>query len=339
MAARRGVFLVNLGSPDSTSVEDVRKYLDEFLMDERVIDIPWMLRRLVISCFVLPSRPKKSAHAYDNIWTPEGSPLLVTSRKLQAALAERVRMPVALGMRYGNPSIRSGLEELLRERGLEEIFLIPLYPHYAMSSFETVVVKVREELQALGARVRLAVKDPFYNDPLYIEALAETLRPYAQAEWDHVLFSYHGVPKRHLSKGDPSRAHCMKVEDCCRQPCPVQAVCYRHQCVETTRLLAEYLKLPAERVTTSFQSRFGPEEWCTPYTDETIADLARRGVRRLVVICPAFVADCLETLEEIGMQGKETFLEHGGEDFSLVPCLNVHPRWVETLAAWCQRLR
>jgi ferrochelatase len=339
MSARRALFLVNLGSPDSTSIPDVRRYLDEFLMDERVIDVPWLLRRFIISCFILPFRPKKSAHAYSNIWTPEGSPLIITSRRLQAAVAERVPMKVGLGMRYGNPSIRHGLEELLQDKSLEEIFMIPLYPHYAMSSFETVVVKAREEMRAIGSSVTLTVIDPFYKDPLYLDALEASIRPYLEAPWDHFLFSYHGVPRRHLLKGDPSKAHCMKVERCCEQPCAVHAVCYRHQCVETTRHLVERLGIPQGKYTTSFQSRLGNEEWCMPYTDETIAALARSGVKRLVVACPAFVADCLETIEEIGIEGKETFLENGGEEFRLVPCLNTHPRWVDALAAWSTRPR
>jgi len=339
MPARRALFLVNLGSPDSTSIPDVRRYLDEFLMDERVIDVPWLLRRFIISCFILPFRPKKSAHAYESIWTAEGSPLITTSRKLQSAVAERIPLKVGLGMRYGTPSIRAGLEELLQDASLEEIFMIPLYPHYAMSSFETVVVKAREELQALGSKARLTVIDPFYNDPLYLDALEASIRPHLEQPWDHFLFSYHGVPRRHLLKGDPSKAHCMKVPQCCETPCAVHPVCYRHQCVQTTLSLVQRLGIPREKFTTSFQSRLGSEEWCVPYTDETIEALARSGVKRLVVACPAFVSDCLETIEEIGGEGRENFLEHGGEDFRLVPCLNTHPRWIDALAAWSTRER
>lgn len=335
--SRRAVFLVNLGSPDSTAVPDVRRYLDEFLMDERVIDVPWLLRRFIISCFILPFRPKKSAHAYETIWTPEGSPLIVTSRKVRHDLAARIPLKVGLGMRYGKPSIRQGLEELLADSALEEIFMIPLYPHYAMSSFETVVVKAREDLAALGSKVKLTVIDPFFDDPLYLDALEATIRPHLEAPWDHFLFSYHGVPKRHLLKGDPSKAHCMKVADCCNTPCAVHAVCYRHQCVETTNALVRRLGIPREKWTTSFQSRLGSEEWCVPYTDQTIEKLARDGVKRLVVACPAFVSDCLETIEEIGGEGREIFLEHGGEEFRLVPCLNDHPRWIDALAAWSTR--
>jgi len=334
MSSRRAVFLVNLGSPDSTSIPDVRRYLNEFLMDERVIDVPWALRRFIISCFILPFRPKKSAHAYENIWTPEGSPLVVTSRKLQKLLGEKIPLPVGLGMRYGNPSIRRGLEELLKDSSLTEIFMIPLYPHYAMSSFESVVVKAREEIKALGSRVALKVIHPFYDDPLYLDALETSIRPHLEQPWDHILFSYHGIPKRHLLKGDPSKAHCMKVEDCCNVDCAVHKVCYRHQSVHTTQSMVQRLGIPPEKYTTSFQSRLGSEEWCVPYTDQTITRLAQSGIKKLVVLCPAFVSDCLETIEEIGMEGRDNFLEHGGEEFRLIPCLNEHPKWVDALAAW-----
>lgn len=334
MPPRRAVFLVNLGSPDSTSIPDVRNYLDEFLMDERVIDVPWLLRRIILSCFILPFRPKKSAHAYENIWTPEGSPLVVTSKKLQKLLADRIPHKVGLGMRYGNPSIRRGLEELLEDSALEEIFMIPLYPHYAMSSFETVVVKAREEMKALRSKVKLRIIDPFYDDPLYLDALEASIRPHLEQPWDHFLFSYHGIPKRHLLKGDPSKAHCMRVDDCCNADSVVHKVCYRAQSIHTTRSMVQRLGLPAGKYSTSFQSRLGSEEWCVPYTDKTLTQLAQNGVKRLVVACPAFVSDCLETIEEIGMEGRDNFLSHGGEDFRLVPCLNEHPKWVDALAKW-----
>ena len=335
MANKRGILLVNLGSPDSTSVSDVRRYLREFLMDERVIDYPFLLRWIIINCFVLPTRPHRSAEAYSRIWRTDGSPLVSSSKKLGSLLQSQLNLPVSLGMRYGNPSILSALKELRKNSpDLEEILLFPLYPHYAMASYETVVVKTRDDLAALGWKVQLTVLPPFYNQPAYLDAMEATLRPALQQPYDHVLFSYHGIPVRHLKKGDCTGIHCLQHPDCCHTPSVVHANCYRHQSLYTTDAMARRCGLKPGTYSSSFQSRFGREIWCTPYTDAELIRLAKSGVKRLVVLCPAFVTDCLETLEEIGMAGKESFLEHGGESFTLVPCLNEDPKWIEALKAW-----
>ncbi len=332
-STRSAVLLVNLGSPASPSVPDVREYLREFLSDPRVIDGPPLLRWFVVNCCVLPFRPKNSAEAYHSIWTAEGSPLLVSSHRLREKLQESVHMPVALAMRYGEPSIPSVVAGLARGK-IDHIFLIPLYPHYAMSSFESVVVRVRECLAELAPHVQLTVQPPFFEEPQYIKALAESTRPWLDRGFDHLLASYHGVPERHLRKTDPTGRHCLASADCCEGANPVHAVCYRAQTLRTTRAFALAAGLPPDRVSISYQSRLGRDPWLTPYTDFELARLAQSGVRRLLVICPAFVSDCLETLEEIRIRGRETFLAAGGSEFEQIPCLNEHPAWIQALASY-----
>jgi ferrochelatase len=336
--ARRAILLGNLGSPDSPEVADVRRYLDEFLMDGRVLDMPWPLRRLIVSAFILPKRPQASAHAYRSIWWDEGSPLVVLSRRLAAAVQERVDEPVALCMRYGNPSTETGVLEILERAGedLEEILFVPLYPHYAMSTVETAVVDARAAVARLAPRVRLAVLPPFFDHPRYIEALAESARPHLADGYDHLLFSYHGLPERHLRKTDPTGKHCLRSDGCCASPSRAFQTCYRAQVLRTTAAFVEHAGIPPERHGVAFQSRLGRDQWLEPTTEGEIRRLAHEGVKKLLVICPAFVSDCLETLEEIGMRGKEVFLAEGGESFAQIPCLNDHPLWVEALAGWCR---
>lgn len=328
--AKQAVLLVNLGSPDSTSVPDVRAYLKEFLGDERVIDVPFV-RKFIIPAFVLTTRPKQSAHAYEAVWTDEGSPLIVVSQEQHRLLDEHQDLPVYLAMRYANPSIPDVLEQIVKD-GVDHLFLIPLYPQYAMSSYETVVVRVMEAAAQVAPRMRVDTLQPFYDHPEYIEALRTVTAPHLEAPFDKLLFSFHGVPERQVKKSDPSRAHCLQVNGCCDIANPAHRTCYRHQCFTSARLLADSLGLASDQWTVSFQSRLLRDPWLGPYTDATIERLAREGVRRLRVICPAFVTDCLETLEEIAIQGKETFVEAGGEDFELIPCLNDHPAWVDFLA-------
>lgn len=330
---RRGILLANLGTPASPAVADVRRYLGEFLMDRHVLDVPWLLRKLIVSCFILPFRPKNSAEAYASIWTSEGSPLLLESEALKQALGSSLddEMPVALGMRYGEPSLASAVAEL-RDAGVDEILLVALYPQHAAST-RTTCIEAVEAL--LPAGVRLTVLPPFYNDPQYIDALAASVRPYLAEDWDHLLLSYHGLPERHLTKADPTGSHCLQSGHCCETPSPAQATCYRHQVYATSSALQAALELPNERVTTSFQSRLGRLPWLTPYTDQVLKELPTRGVQKLLVACPAFVADNLETLEEIAIQGEETFIEAGGESLTMVPCLNADPAWVQVLADWC----
>ncbi|HWL53261.1 MAG TPA: ferrochelatase [Chthoniobacteraceae bacterium] len=327
---RKAVLLVNLGSPDSPAVPDVRRYLREFLMDGRVIDAPWPIRFGIVHFTILPKRPHASSHAYQSIWTEEGSPLIVISQRLRAALQARVEIPVELAMRYRNPSIAAAVRKLAG-LGTEELLLIPLFPHYAMSSYETAVEAARAELARNAPSIRLRVAPPYYDAPDYLHALSESAAPFLEEPFDHLLFSFHGLPERHLRKADPTGSHCLKTANCCEAPSPAHATCYRAQCLATVRAFLARQPVPKAKVSVAFQSRLGKEPWMLPYTDREIARRARAGVKRLVILSPAFVADCLETLEELGIQGRNAFLEAGGERFTLVPCLNDHPLWVTAL--------
>ena len=336
----RAVLLVNLGSPDSPSVPDVRRYLREFLGDERVIDIPAPLRWLLLEGVILRTRPQKSAHAYSTIWTPEGSPLMRTSVSVQKKLSRAIgaETPVYLAMRYGKPSIEDVVAQIVAD-GIEELLLIPQYPHFAMSSWETVEVRVREEIAAQAPALRLACVAPFYADEDYIEALYAVSAPYLAQPHDHVLFSYHGVPVRHLRKYGCTRGQSAHVGGCCPPGSPSHATCYRAHVFATTQWFAARANLPEDRYSVSFQSRLAGEPWCEPFTDTTLAGLPARGVKRLLVMCPAFVADCLETLEEISGAGRETFLAAGGESFTQIPCLNDQAPYIDFLAGRVARWR
>ncbi len=330
--SKRGLLLINLGSPDSTAVADVRKYLGEFLMDERVIDTPWLIRWCVVNLAILPSRPKQSAEAYEKIWLPDGSPLVVTSRHVQEELQRRFGddLVVELAMRYQSPSIASAITNL-KEQGVMELLIFPLFPHYAMSSFETAVVRTQEIVASMAPEMKLSIIKPYYDDPDYIEALVASAAPYLQSDYDHLLFSFHGLPERHLRKSDPTGSHCLTTPNCCDVPCSTHATCYRAQCYATVREFVSKAGLLPDQYSVAFQSRLGRDPWLKPYTDFELTRLAEKGVKKMLVICPAFVSDCLETLEEIAMRGKEIFQESGGEELTLIPCMNEHPRWLDAL--------
>lgn len=324
----KAILLVNLGSPDSPSVPDVRRYLNEFLMDGRVIDVAWPIRRFVVG-MILIKRPHESGEAYEKIWTKDGSPLVVSSRNVQKLLQARVSVPVELAMRYQNPSIESAVKKLA-DKGVTETLLIPLFPHYAMSSYETAVVRVEEVAKKLAPQMKLTVQPPYYDHPDYIEALVASAKDYLK-DYDHLLFSYHGIPERHLHKSDPTGCHCLKVENCCEVASPAHATCYRAQCFATTREFVRLAGVPKEKYSVSFQSRLGKDPWLKPYTDYELARLPNEGKKRMLVICPAFVSDCLETIEEIGMRGCEEFMAGNGKEFTRIPCMNEHPAWVAAL--------
>lgn len=330
--SKQGILLINLGSPDSTSVADVRKYLREFLMDPRVLDTPWPVRWCVVNLAILPSRPVQSAEAYEKVWTKDGSPLVVTSRNVQRELQSRFgpSTPVGLAMRYQNPSIESAIGQL-RDEGVTDLFVFPLFPHYAMSSFETAVVRTAEVAARLAPRMKLKNAKPYYNDPAYVAALSASAAAFLDEGYDHLLFSFHGLPERHLRKADPTGCHCLAAPDCCETPSPAHPTCYRAQCFATVRAFVEAAGVPAAKYSVAFQSRLGRDPWLKPYTDFEFTRLAESGVKKLLVICPAFVSDCLETLEEIAMRGREIFLEAGGREFELIPCMNEDPRWLDAL--------
>jgi ferrochelatase len=332
---RRAVLLVNLGSPASPSTPDVRDYLDEFLMDPYVLDVPWLVRAALVRGLILRTRPAKSAEAYAKIWTAAGSPLVTISQATRELLETQMGIPVGLAMRYGEPSIAHGIDELFARTGeLDELVVVPLYPHYAMASTTTVEAAVERELEARGVPYRFVA--PFYDDPGYLDALAARVRGALPDDAQFLLFSYHGIPQRHVRKMDPTGAHCLRSGDCCARSSPAWATCYRHQVLATMNGIAQRLGLSADRYGFAFQSRLGGG-WLEPFTDKELALLPARGVTRLAVVCPSFVADCLETLEEMELRGRETFLAAGGEAFTYIPCLNEEPAWIEALAAVCRK--
>jgi len=331
---KRAIILMNLGSPDSTATPDVHRYLMEFLMDKRVIDYPWLFRKILVGGLIVPFRAKKSAEAYETIWTKEGSPLIVLTQQLQAALQPLVADPVEIAMRYGNPSMEDAYRRLLKKvPDLEEVIAIPLYPHYAMASYETAVEYAQEIHRRNKYSFRLDFIRPFFDESHYLNALAEHIRPYLKQDYDHILFSYHGVPGRHIRKSDPTGNHCLQSASCCETASPAHATCYRHQCFTTTREMVRLLDIPEGRYSNSFQSRLG-KGWLEPFTDVRLEEMPKEGIKKLLILCPAFVSDCLETLEEIAIRGRETFLAAGGEEYTMIPCLNIDSRWVDALAGW-----
>ncbi len=330
----KGVLLVNLGSPDTPEPKDVKRYLGEFLMDERVIDVPLWARTLLVKGIILNTRPKASAKAYKKIWWDEGSPLIVLSERLQHRIQEQTDIPVALAMRYGSMTIKKGLQELV-DKGIDEVFLMPLYPQYAMATTETILVLAEEIRKEYFPHVKIQDLKPFYNDSKYIEVLSNSIAKHLEGKsYEHLLFSYHGVPERHIRKSDVTKSHCKIDGSCCATASKAHEYCYRHQCKEVTRLVGEKLNLKEGTFSTSFQSRLGFDPWLRPYTDRTIERLGKEGVKNMAIVTPAFVSDCLETLEEIAMEGEEIFHEMGGKEFTTIPCLNDDQEFVDLLSQW-----
>ncbi|MDB4016084.1 ferrochelatase [Flavobacteriaceae bacterium] len=330
----KGVLLVNLGSPESPSPKDVKTYLGEFLMDERVVDLPKLFRTILVKGIILNTRPKQSAKAYKKIWWDEGSPLIVLSERLQGKVSEKVSTPVSLAMRYGSMSIKKGLQELV-DQGVDDIFIIPLYPQFAMATTETILVLAEELRDEFFPRVKFTSLPAFYNHPDYVRVLSNSIAEGLQGKnWEHLLFSYHGVPERHIRKSDITKSHCKINGECCVTDSKAHEFCYRHQCYETTRLVAEYLELKEGTFSTSFQSRLGVDPWLQPYTDRTVANFAKSGLKQLAIATPAFVSDCLETLEEIGMEAAEDFEEKGGDHLQVLPCINDREEWVNVMSRW-----
>ena len=331
---QKGVLFVNLGSPESPTAKDVKPYLDEFLMDERVMDVNLLLRNFIVRGIILNTRPKKSAQAYGKIWWEEGSPLVVISERFVEKVKKLTDLPVALGMRYGSMSIKKSLGEL-KDQGVDQVFLVPLYPHYAMSSYETVVVKAMEERDANFPEMKITTLPAFFSNDDYVEILSRSIAEgLGDFKYDHILFSYHGIPERQIKKSDPTKSHCKIDGECCRTNSVAHHTCYRHQCLDTTERVAKHLGLDPRKYSNSFQSRLLNDPWLQPFTDKEFERLAQAGVRKLAVVTPAFVSDCLETLEEIAMEGKEQFRSAGGEDYIHIPCLNDRDDWAGLMAKW-----
>jgi ferrochelatase len=333
VSGKTGVLIVNLGTPDSTRTGDVRKYLRQFLMDRRVIDIPFLSRWFLVNCIIAPFRAPKSAAIYKKVWLPEGSPLKVygysVEKKLQEALGED--FVVKLGMRYQNPSIESALADLERREDIGRLVIVPFFPQYASATTGSVHEEVMRVVNRWQVIPDIRFINSFYDHPGIIRGFSESAREQLENNrYDHFVFSYHGLPERQLVKAYPGGHDCEK-NGCRAGITASNRHCYLAQCYATTALLADYLGLPREKTTTCFQSRLGKDPWIQPYTEDVVKDLARRGIKKVLAFSPAFVADCLETTEEVGEEYKDMFIEAGGEQWDLVLSLNESRIWIETL--------
>jgi len=336
---RTGVLLVNLGTPDAPETAPVRRYLRQFLSDSRVLTLPAPLRWMLLNLVILPTRPAKSAAAYRKIWGPEGSPLLVHSKALAQGVAKELGgdFVVELAMRYGQPSIEDGLASL-EAADVGRVIVLPLFPQYASSVTASVSAEVFACLDRQGDFPPLEIMGAFYDEPDFAGSWSEIVQPELDAFGaDHVLYSFHGLPEDQIRASDPSQGHCLASADCCDAPGQSLRRCYRAQCYATARALDEALGLDATHTSVAFQSRLGPRPWIQPFTDVVLPELADRGVKRLAVFCPSFVADCLETLEEIGIRLREQWGDLGGESLWLSPCPNGDPRFARAVAGWIRR--
>ncbi|MDX9975399.1 MAG: ferrochelatase [FCB group bacterium] len=336
---RVGILLLNTGTTAAPRTKETREYLREFLSDPRVIDIaPWA-RWLLVNLIILPFRPRKSAEAYAAIWTERGSPLLAISLDQREGLKQRFPdAEIEVGMGYGKPSIKEALQKLVDKR-VDRIIVAPLFPQYASASSGAVMEAAYRAAAERWNVPPISALPAFYDDPGFLDAWATVaVPPLAEFKPDHVLFSYHGLPERQVRKSDPTGHHCLATPNCCDTPVPANRNCYRAQCFATTRALVQRLGLAEGAYTVSFQSRLGRDPWLQPATDQVVTELPTRGAKRLAVLCPAFITDCLETLEEIGLRARESFIEAGGEEFRLVPCLNDNPVWLDALANLLRKL-
>ncbi len=338
MPAIEGLLLINLGSPDQPATPAVRRYLREFLMDRHMIDMHWTARSLLVHGFIAPTRAPKTARAYQSIWNEKGSPLLHFTKRFTALVAEKEGCAaVEFGMRYGRPSVRSALQRL-RAAGVTELRVVPLYPQFAKSSTLTAIECVNHELKRMAWPVSAVYLQDFYDQPAWIGALSQNiLKEQESFQADHLLLSYHGLPEHHIRELDKSNEHCLKSANCCDGIGKVNRLCYRAQCFATSRALIAFVRWPKERATVSFQSRLGRRPWIQPFSDRVIIDLAKSGARKVLVSCPSFVADCLETLEEIAIRMKRDFIAAGGADLRLVPAVNDSSSWADGFVAMLER--
>lgn len=330
--SKKGVLLVNLGTPDSPSVGDVRKYLGEFLMDDRVIDISPINRALLVKGVIVPFRSPKSAKLYQRIWSENGSPLLyhslIQQELVQQALGDEYQ--VELAMRYQSPSIETALSKMQAAR-VDSIRVIPMFPQYASASSGSVMEKVMQLVSKWLTIPSVSIVNSFHNNALMIRAFVENAQKHQPETYDHIMFSFHGLPQRQLIKSDVTQKHCLRQADCCARLTDINKFCYSAQSYDTASLIAQQLDLRKEQYTVCFQSRLGKEPWVQPYTSEVVAQLAKEGKKRLLVLCPAFVADCLETVYEVTEEYGDEFKALGGEHVQLVESLNDHPLWIQAL--------
>lgn len=329
MQTKTAILLMNVGSPDSPTKPAVRRYLTKFLNDKRVIDLPWLLRKMLVNLIIIPFRIKKSTKLYLRLWTKKGSPLIYLTEELREKLQKKQNdyTRVFTGMRYGNPGIKRALREI-KQQGFERLILVPLFPQYAMSTTETALVAAKKRVKKLRLKTEIIEVEQFYNHPKFIEAFVKQAQKYKVSDFDHVVFSYHGLPNRHAEKCHPG----IKVDACnCAQSFPEHGkFCYRATCYETSRLLARQLKLEATDYTVAFQSRLS-KNWLTPFTDSILHEKLEAGKKRILVLAPSFVTDCLETTLEIGVEYGDLFYKNGGEKLQLVESLNTEDNWVEAL--------
>ena len=333
MNSRKGLLLLNVGTPNSAQTSDVRKYLRQFLMDPYVLDMPFLNRWCLVHLAILPLRPRKSAAAYQKIWTSQGSPLgfhlKELSQKIRPLLGDSWFVQGA--MRYGQPSIESAFQAF-RDEKIRDLTIFPLYPQYSLAATESSLQECVRLAKKLIPDARMTRVDPFYNHNLFLGSFTEVARKsLADFNYDHLLFSFHGLPERQVKRTDKAGDHCFGSEQCCQKIGDANQNCYRAQCYSTAHRIAERLGLESTRYTVCFQSRLGRTPWIKPYTDELLREMPKKGIKRLAVICPAFVADCLETLEEIQIRGREEFIRFGGEDLKLVPSLNSSDIWVNAV--------
>lgn len=326
---KTAVLLINLGTPDSPSVRDVRSYLSQFLNDPRVIDIPWVLRKMLVNLIIVPFRAPKSAKVYKKLWTENGSPLLYISKRVTTLLQQQLpaEYDVYLAMRYKNPSIPHVLEEI-RKKNYTNIIVLPLFPQYASASTGSALEEVMRVVQSWWVIPEIKLISQYYDHPDFIEAWVDRGKQYNIDEYDHVLFSYHGLPERQVDKVYNSGL--CTDHDCEHEITEENKYCYKATCYATTRLLAERLNIPTEKYTVCFQSRLD-KKWLEPFSDKVVEECGKKGMKKILAFSPAFTADCLETIIEIGEEYQEIFQEHGGEKVQLVESLNEHPRWIECL--------
>lgn len=331
----RGILLVNLGTPDQADVASVRRYLRQFLSDPRVVDIPAVLRWILLNLIILPFRSPKSAHAYQSIWTKRGSPLQVFTTDLAQNLQSKLPdMMVRHAMRYQNPSVKKALQEFA-QAGVDDLTIVPLFPQYSSAAWGSAAEEVLDQSKLMWNVPSVNFVKPFYDRGEWAELYAKRTRELMEKPWDHVIFSYHGLPERHCQKSDlKDGKYCLATPNCCDTITAVNRFCYRAQCVATTRFLVDRLQLRQDQWTLAFQSRLGRTPWIKPYTDIEIERLAKEGKKDIIVVSPSFVADCLETLEEIEVRAVEQFQELGGKSLRLVPSLNADDDWVEVIRSW-----